>query len=843
MKNEKCINRGIVLILISAAPILIRSACAAAAPAVLLFDAGASCSETSEGRIPLTPADLYDRNSGWGWICAPKYAFVRPALSRSRDLLTIDGVAGSDIAFRADLAPGTWRLTLYVEAGLEDSSTMRLEINGMRRDTRWHAFRPPAEPRSQRQSSYRVYHGRIELERPGLVLRMAAGLDSIRLLGLSLIPQIPQRTAEQEELLRAFRNAGTLHASAPLDSLRRLLDQMGDEERQAPFAAYWREQLALLIEAERYISMRGWEWAAERTGLGLFDRYHQIVMLLDGILNREDAEQHPFYERALWMRARMLYWLGRERHGRHTIAGAERDLRDLLKRAPDDELLRMYAGERIRFVSSCDSSRRHKNAPAWSVAQRDVLCKMRKIVHWWVEQRQAANGEMGGKIGDDVEMLRWWIPLILAGDTVALRGWKRLADGAWRSPKVHDGFSRHAIDVEHASEFIADTAPQMALFSDDPLYLDRLRRSAAHFSGLWTGFTGRGNRLFRSAWYSSTIVDPRPPRNRDLEYNARSVKAVRYLAWRTGDAALADELHQWSKTWCEAAMSTEKGKPAGIVPASIRFPDEAINGDEPNWYEPGMFWDYFNWTHLTGSMILDQLLFTFTLTNDSTLLQPFVATLELIAGMAAAGSSRNYEPGSPAWAVSHLNRSRFFWNVISQWRLLVDDPRFDGLLMKRGSPYLKYRLSGDHSHLLDALRDIEEQISSNFPMLTREVMHTDRVYVRGYEQLKGMLTGGLVLENMSPYTAVSYEGTDDDFTALVERATPETLMVRFFSHSSMPCEIRARLWQLVPGRYGITLSDSIEKSSGSKTIEQRGFRLPLTLPPGRPLLLSLERIK
>ena len=77
-------------------------------------------------------------------------------------------------------------------------------------------------------------------------------------------------------------------------------------------------------------------------------------------------------------------------------------------------------------------------------------------------------------------------------------------------------------------------------------------------------------------------------------------------------------------------MSTGKGKPAGIFPPSIRFVDESINGDEPNWYEANLFWHYLDWFGYT--LMHDQLYFTYTLTGDENLLQPLFATLDLIAG-------------------------------------------------------------------------------------------------------------------------------------------------------------------------------------------------------------------
>src|SRR5207245_309826 len=274
------------------------------------------------------------------------------------------------------------------------------------------------------------------------------------------------------------------------------------------------------------------------------------------------------FERALWQRGRLLYWLARERHGPDEEAAARRDLAALLARHPDDPLLAMYNGRKIHLPDLCDRLESPPEAPAWSVAQREALCRLGEIARYWVEQRQAPNGEFGGKLDDDVELLRGWPPLRRAGDPVALAGWKRLADGVWRSGWIEDGYDKRPLDVEHGSELIADTAPGLAAFTDEPEYLDRLRPSARLFERLWTAVNPSGRRFFRSAWFSSRAVDVRPPRDRDVEMNTRAVKAVRYLVWKTREPALIRTLHEWASAWVHAALRTDKGKPPGLIPAS-----------------------------------------------------------------------------------------------------------------------------------------------------------------------------------------------------------------------------------------------------------------------------------
>jgi hypothetical protein len=593
--------------------------------------------------------------------------------------------------------------------------------------------------------------------------------------------------------------------------------------------------------------MMGWDWASEQTGMGIFDRYYQAVMILDGLLNRPDVEKYPFYERALWQRGRLLFWLGRERHGLNEIKGAQRDLSILYQSYLEDSLLAMYNGAKIEQPDLCDKLKPEINAPQWAILQREALCRLREIAHWWVNVRQAANGELGGKVDDDVEILRWWPALILTGDTIALKGWKKLAECAWNHPKVYHGYSKKPRDVEHASEFIADTAPDLVVFSDDSLYLRRLLPTVHYFETLWTGKTKQGHRHFKSTWFSATEVRTDPPRNRDVDYNTRAVKAIRYLAWKTREKKYIRLLHEWTKSWLDASMRTDKGKPAGIVPASIRFPDEAINGDEPTWYKANMFWEYYDWEAHAGARMLDQFLFTYTLTGDTTLLQPIYSALDLVKKyfdiITNEKMTKSLIPGSPEWTALRLFEEMSFWSIISEWRLITGDPKYDDLILRFGLPYIKFRLTKDEKYLLDGLESLLNSVRFNFPLLTSEVLHTDRVYVHDAHHLKAMVTGDCVRSNTSPYYVVTWEKTDENFTALVVDAKSDFFSAKIFSFSPQEYEINMRLWQLEPGKYQLSCKTGRRTDQKYFTMKKRGQRIPISLSGKSLLKVIIKKVK
>ena len=48
-----------------------------------------------------------------------------------------DGVRSNTLTFRVDLPPGAWRVMFWMEAGMQDSSTVAFRINGEPSPLHW----------------------------------------------------------------------------------------------------------------------------------------------------------------------------------------------------------------------------------------------------------------------------------------------------------------------------------------------------------------------------------------------------------------------------------------------------------------------------------------------------------------------------------------------------------------------------------------------------------------------------------------------------------------------------------------------------------------------------------
>lgn len=156
----------------------------------------------------------------------------------------------------------------------------------------------------------------------------------------------------------------------------------------------------------------------------------------------------------------------------------------------------MYLGEPIPW----DDVKPDPRAPDWANSQRVVLNHLGEIVRFWVRERQLPDGAFGGEWGDDVEMWRNWLPILLGfEDPVAIAAQAKLAEGVFAQPHMKHVYSSVLTDVEHASEDSADTLrPMLYLQPEEPVWRERALKLADYMERTWTGVNERGELMFKS---------------------------------------------------------------------------------------------------------------------------------------------------------------------------------------------------------------------------------------------------------------------------------------------------------------------------------------------------------
>jgi hypothetical protein len=532
--------------------------------------------------------------------------------------------------------------------------------------------------------------------------------------------------------------------------------------------------------------------------------------------------------RPLWSlyRGRMLLWrviqsgpLLRVKETRDRYYGEARSLLEETRAAfPENRVVRMYLGEPIPWPRQIPADDR---APEWANLQREGLEKLADVIRWWVEERQLADGQFGGGWGDDVEMWRWWTPVLIAfEDPLANAAQERLSNGMFRQPHMREGFTARVTDVEHSNEDTTDTIlPMMHLHPDDPVWQQRALRLAHLMRDRWTGRNEHGFLQFKFIYFSVDKVDATAPRAFDTVYHPSVIQPALLYWQRTGDPELTALFGEWLKFWIDAAARAGNGKPAGVLPSAVRWPDGAIAKPGESWWEPfspGHNDALYNWP---GAMRLmtSTLLLANHMTHDERYLEPIHSMAALRLKHPKAPKS---DPGSEAWCAAKMGR--VLADALAKRRLLTGDTRYDALLGEDASGYARYRLDGDLKPLVKALRSNAEAFRSNWEGYTSEMRWTDRVisFTKNYldylpapappapapEILYCSASGDSGNPLVFPMNAVRWLTPPRDIAALVTASGRASFAAELYHFGPQARELGAEFYLLAPGEYDLTLS-------------------------------------
>jgi hypothetical protein len=257
------------------------------------------------------------------------------------------------------------------------------------------------------------------------------------------------------------------------------------------------------------------------------------------------------------------------------------EARELLKVAadayPENRIIGMHLGNPIPWPAGFEPD---GNAPRWANLQREGLEKLTELIHWWIDSRQIEDGRFGGGWGDDVEMWRWWTAVLIGfQDHKIIEAQTKLTNGMLSQPHMKYGYSSKMTDVEHTAEDTSDTiTPMLHLQPDNPRWQAKSMRLAELMRDKWTGYNERGFLQFKSTYFNVHEVDQSPERACDTVYHPRAVRPALLHWFITGDPELGTLFSSWMDTWVDAAAREERGKPAGVIPSAIHWPDGQVGG-------------------------------------------------------------------------------------------------------------------------------------------------------------------------------------------------------------------------------------------------------------------------
>jgi len=544
--------------------------------------------------------------------------------------------------------------------------------------------------------------------------------------------------------------------------------------------------------------------------------------------------------------------LARDPAKREQYFGRGRALLQIARDAfPENRVIGMYLDEPIPWPPIHPPD---PGAPEWANCQREALEKLTDIIIFWIDERQAPDGQFGGGWGDDVEMWRHWTPALIGFDDPKVNAAQRkISDGLFALKRMAGGYTSRMSDVEHTGEDSGDTGTAMMhVDPDNPDWKSRAVRLAELMRDLWTGRNERGFLQFKSTYFTSETVHPDSQRACDTVYHPRAVQPA-LLCWqRTGDPELTALFSGWMDTWVDAAARAERGKPAGILPSAIHWPDGTVGGLGDDWWDPRNHREasLYRWPSAIGQMT-SSLLLTYHMTGDRKYLAP-ISSMATIRAEYLDNPQTDAAPGSAAWCAQRMG---FLSDALGKYRLLTGDGRFDDLLLKDAGGYVKYRLTGDRHYVLQTLKKTAEAFRFDREAYTSEVRWTDRTfsfygnYANYYAHprrsrpstgtLYSSVTGDFGNPLYFPMNAVRWRTPAQDIAVLVTDHSTSHLSAEVYHFGDDPRPMGAELYLLERGDYEVTLTaDGGNVSRSRLTVERLRTQITFTLPSRR--LCTLE---
>ncbi|MES2694803.1 MAG: hypothetical protein V4773_15125, partial [Verrucomicrobiota bacterium] len=678
----------------------------------------------------------------------------------------------------------------------------------------------------------------------------------------------PAHAADSATVLTAAGNAPT--DSARLAQLRELtarsardpslLDSATRTELDAllPVVAAWVEGRARATADFTRGS------AAHETHRYLHDFFDKPTEKFDPVFPTPPRTSSPLYPLWAFYRGRFLVWCmleysnigGVPEQKARFIAETERCFALARAAFPENAALRIYSGENIPapHLSPVDD-----RAPAWANHQRRALEQLHAIIRWWIDERQLPNGEFGGKWGDDVEMWRWWAPVLIGfDDPIVNAAQEKLARGNLARPTLAAGYTSQLTDVEHTAEETADTlTPMLHALGPNPTWDPRIHKLITLANDVWWGENARGRVQFKHLDFNHERLGSDAARAYDTGYHIRVMQPALLLWQRTGDPALGRPLLRWLRTWAEAALGTDNGKPAGIVPSALRWPSGQVGSPTRGWIGPDLGADpmesIYTWPYFPARAMTAALLQAHIQTGEKIFIDPLLQMAALRRAHLKAGDPDG-EPRSLAWAAHRL--PLVINDSLAKWRQLTGDSSFDDLLLADANGYVQRLLGKSDAALATQLGNTARTLSHNWPMFTEEVRYTDRVltYPQGWPGnnlpriehalLYSTVTGDPGAVETYPLNGVRWHTLPREIAALVTENRRDRFAAELYHFGREPRAFSASLLLLDPGRYTWILTDADGKklSSGEFALTPTQRQLALTLPPRTPTHLTLHRL-
>ena len=463
--------------------------------------------------------------------------------------------------------------------------------------------------------------------------------------------------------------------------------------------------------------------------------------------------------------------------------------------------------------------------PQWAFLQVEDLGYLKRLINWYVDNRQLPNGEFGGGLSDDSDFLNWWPGLAMMGATPdkLKASLLKTMDAMYDQHMFTNGLSTIQADELHSyEEGINVLGQSMQIDFGSPKQIERAMVTAKRLEWL-TGVNAAGHRHIKSAYFNGEKMSEEGVWGWSKENSYLVMHPALSLVLFNGNPETRKMVLETADGLLAHRRKGPDGKFTMHTTIEFKTDKDLPTPIDRNWF---MLWAAYRWT------------------GDKKYLDPFI-------DMGAASL-----PLINSDAIDMLK-------VKEEWgKQVVASAKTIGAT--ETPQHLAWQVTGDTKYLERVYASQIQTAHDRQFLNTEGSLWIDRIYFNNGELQRARL-GGVALQRgyVYPGNAVSWRfaapapGTSEPSTSgnaqsvaiLLPEATPDHIKIIAYNLESAPVKADMTGWEIDPGKWEIVqgVQDGADGSplrEVTKRIEafERSTDLAITFAPRTTTVIELKLV-
>jgi len=519
------------------------------------------------------------------------------------------------------------------------------------------------------------------------------------------------------------------------------------------------------------------------------------------------TEEHPYDTRyAMWNR----------------ISG---DLADLMRVSPEHELGVLYQAVIHPFSPAppLELVPVPDGVPRWAHLQVELLRRVEKVVHWYIDNRQISNGEFGGGLSDDTDFTNFFPAAGLMGSDpeklkTSLRG---VLEACYEQGLFTNGLATIQTDELHAYEDGINALGENMLFDyGSPKLIERAMETTRGIYRV-TGVNDAGHRHFRSNYYGGSRLAEEGVWGWSKPYSYLVLHPTYLLEGYNGNPAAEKIVVELADSLLAHRKIDDQGRED--YRTTVHF-----ETDEDSDVRRGLFpWQlYWSAWEMSGD-------------------DKFLAPIRHLGSSWAKRFSAN--------SLDLLDEREGWGQVLLAAHVERTEPHHPGSRhVDYSDAHFAWQMTGDKRYLESLYEGQIHAAALREYINTEGSIWIDRVIMPTGELQRARLGGhALVRNGILPGHAVSWKfdapAKPTSLAILIPDATPDSCTIIVYNLETSPVLAEISPWTLTPGSWSISQGidsdgdDIADQSISNSTISlERGLGHGLTFAPRATTVLKLK---